>query len=108
MACGNRGDQVRAAGQRQGRRESADHGADIARKAEGCQGVVHRSAVPPLACDQQVLAGGIADGGDPALAERVAHAHDTDEVVAEQPAATQLGAGGLADHAGLQVDAAIP
>ena len=84
VSFGNTGDQIGGPGQRQRGRESANDRDDLAFQPEPKQGFINRSLVETALRDADVPGRGIAGGRDLALAQRVLHAHDADETVAEQ------------------------
>lgn len=107
VAFGHGGDQVAAARHRQGLREVGHRDGDVSAQAQDCHGIVNRAWAAPSSRNGDMPGRGIARRGQLAPAEPMALAHDADEAIPKQRLRAQLRPGRAADHAGLQIHAAI-
>ena len=104
MSLGNAGNQVRASGQRQCRREAADDGGYVTFHAVRHQRVINQALVRAPPRDMDVPRGRVAGKRHAALAQRVPGSHHPDEAVSQQRLRTHLRTGGRIHHTRLQID----
>ncbi len=107
VSFGNAGDQIGGSSQSQRCRETANDRGNLTFQSERQQGVIDGALVNTSPRDKDVPCGGIAGGGDCALAQRVPRSHDANEAVSKQRLRAHFRTGRLAHHASLQIDGSV-